>query len=320
MRTITIYLFSLVCVLAFGQPIPQHFTFTPAGPGAVLSTFQLKVKDTSLEGAFIGDQTAKRPLIIFIPGSGPVPVYCSLADTAFIPLFPHQLLDPRFNFILLSKPGIPAFCKQQELDSSYYYMEPTTGKEPETYLAHNTLGFYRQAFSSLLDALPRSVQVSQVVMMGHSQGARIAAEFTDDPRVDKVVYMSADPLGRIATLYDQEYVKYNQRDPEKAKLMDAIFLPANADSTLMRERYNSFASFSKPSIIGLSKATRPTLVVYGDMDKSCPNGYALAHLDQYVSAISVRCYPGLDHNYFDAHRKNHWREVVQDVMDWILGE
>jgi len=285
-----------------------------------ITSFVLATNSTPVEGVFIGVGSAAKPLIIFIPGSEPVPLYCSVGDSTFIPLFPRQLIDPRFNYILLSKPGIPAVCDRKALNDDYYFLDSATGEAPTTYLANNTLGSYREAYANLLDELPIFTKPMSVTLMGHSQGARVAAEFTADQRVDKVVYMSADPLGRIATLYDREYAKFNLRDPGKVRLYEALFDPANTDSVLMRERYSSFTSFSKPSIIGLSQATKPTLVVYGDMDESCPNCYALAHLGTYVPQVDVHAYPGYDHNYFDAQGVNHWGEVVQDVLRWVLGE
>lgn len=285
-----------------------------------ITSFVLATNSTPVEGVFIGVRNAAKPLIIFIPGSEPVPLYCSVGDSTCIPLFPRQLIDPRFNYILLSKPGIPAVCDRKALDEDYYFLDKATGEAPTTYLANNTLGFYREAYANLLDELTRLTKPMSVTLMGHSQGARVATEFTADQRVDKVVYMSADPLGRNATLYDREYAKFNLRDPGKVRLYDTLFDPANADSVLMRERYSSFTSFSKPSIIGLSQATKPTLVVYGDMDESCPNCYALAHLGTYVPQVDVHAYPGYDHNYFDAQGVNHWSEVVQDVLRWVVGE
>jgi len=115
------------------RPPVEHFT------GQV---FDLAWNGHALEGVFIGDRAQEKPLIIFVPGSEPVPLFCAMGN-AFQPLFPHQLLahGSEFNFLLLSKPGIPAVQARERLDENFYFVEDPGGGPPDAYLSHNTLEF-----------------------------------------------------------------------------------------------------------------------------------------------------------------------------------
>lgn len=310
---------------AFTPTLPAQtpaIHFHPAVPHFIGSVFDLQTDGDTLEGVFIGDRHAARPLILFIQGSGPAPLFGSVGDSVFHPLFPWQLLEDtaHFNFVFLSKPGIPAVCALDRLDERYeYHAGGKTGPAPGDYLAHNTLEHYVAAYTTLLDHVNEIGGSTSITVMGHSQGARIAAELATHPAVGRLVYMSADPLGRLATLYDAEYAKFDRRDPDKARLLHGLMDPAMADSLYRGERYASFRSFAKPSLISLANAKVPTLLVYGDRDESCPNCYALSLLPAWFPRMQVLSYPGYDHNYFDPDGKNHWDEVVAEIFRWILG-
>ncbi|MCC6839734.1 MAG: alpha/beta hydrolase [Flavobacteriales bacterium] len=281
------------------------------------ATFHLSTPDMVLEGLFIGQAGNGKPLLIFIPGSEPVPLYTRMGGV-FYPLVPRQLFDQaHYNFLLLSKPGIPAIADTSELDEKYYYLDPATGMPPAAYKAHNNLGFYVNAYEELIAALRESPGIGRIYVVGHSQGARIAAELTGAPGIDKVVFMSADPLGRMAALVDRDYACAGNMDHDGVKLAQALLDPAQADSTYMGDYYSSFQSFSKPAVISISQATVPTLVVYGNADTSCPNCYAWPLLQPYVPCLSVMAFTGYDHNYFDEQRENHWHEVLMKVFQWL---
>ena len=71
--------------------------------------------------------------------------------------------------------------------------------------------------------------------------------------------------------------------------------------------------------MGLAQGTVPTLLVYGDLDESCPNCYVLSLLPEWYPRMQVLPYAGYDHNYFDQEGKNHWGEVMEDVIRWVRG-
>lgn len=282
--------------------------------------FTIESDGASIEGVFIGDRNKNKPMVIFIPGSGLMPIYTSRGDSAFYPLIPHQILKYRdsYNFVVLSKPGVPAVVELAELDEKYYYADPETGKIPESYIEHNNLGFYTDMHNFLINKLDSMANFKELIVMGHSQGARIAAELSSNPDVDKIVYMSADPLGRIAVSLDKEYAKFEDRNEEKVDFYKSIF--TEGEGIYWGDTYESWRSFSKPPLIQLSLSKKPILIVYGEMDRSCPNCYVFQNLPLYFDNVDVFNYPGYDHNYFDGQGKNNWDKVMEDVFSWIESE
>jgi esterase/lipase len=311
--------FIALCVACYCQAQKSPITFHVSIKNFNGEIFTLKTDSENIEGIFLGDKTKKKPLIIFIQGSEPIPLYCSTNDTTYIPLVPHQLIEQKniFNFIFLSKSGVPALADISGLDSKYYFIDKETKTIPKKYTQNNTLEFYCYAYSNLIKELSKYFNYSQLIVIGHSQGARVAAEISINPLINKIVYMSADPLGRIATRYDKEYSLFNERNDDKLTFYKSFFDSDKSDSIYMGETYKSWKSFSKPSIIALAKSKVPTLVVYGEMDKNCPNCYIFSFLPNYYKNIDIMSYKDFDHNYFDLKGKNNWNIVVNDVYKWI---
>lgn len=293
--------------------------FHPIKEGFNGKIFTLKTDSIEVEGIFVGEKSENKPIILFIQGSEPVPLYCSVGDTIFYPLIPWQLLEKteRFNFVFLSKPGIPALTDINKLDKKYYYLDEATGNASLKYLKNNNLTFYHHVYSALIKQLQSITDYSELIVMGHSQGSRIVAELSTNPLVDKIIYMSAEPLGRIAIQYDKEYSKFRERNNEKLSFYNSFFDPNKADSLYCGDTYKSWKSFTKPTIISLAKSNLPILIVYGEMDENCPNCYVFSFMQNYFNNMSVINYKELDHNFFNMERKNNWNIVIEDVCKWI---
>lgn len=305
-----------VSFLSFGKSIIFH----EVSGHFNAEVFTIESDSISIEGVFIGDRNKNKPMVIFIPGSGLMPIYASRGDSSFYPLIPHQMLKYRdsYNFVVLSKPGVPAVVELSKLDEKYYYADPETGKIPENYIDNNNLDFYTAMHKILINKLDSIADFNKLIVMGHSQGARIAAEFSSCTSVDKIVYMSADPLGRIAVSLDMEYAKFEERNEEKIDFYKSIF--TEEEGIYWGDTYESWRSFSKPPLLQLSQSKKPILVVYGEMDRSCPNCYVFKNLPTYQENIDVLNYPSYDHHYFDEQKENNWDKVMKDVFGWIESE
>lgn len=284
--------------------------------------FTIGCDSLEIEGVFWGDKTKSKPLIIFIQGSGPVPLYCSVGDTTFYPLIPYQILslEKKYNFFMLTKPGIPSITPLKHLDEKYFYKSNDSSSISEYYFERNNLDYYVTAYSLLMEYLSQSVSYTQIILVGHSEGGRIVAELSSNKFVDKAVYMSADPLGRIATIYDQEYSRFIERNDQKLSFYNSLFDVNKRDSVFWGDNYYSWTSFSKPSIIALTQSTIPILIIYGERDENCPNCYIFSFLPSYFNNISVLNYKYFDHNYFDERNKNNWNIVVGDIHEWIESQ
>lgn len=301
------------------QDTGRSIIFHPARESFNNEIFTLKIDSIEVEGIFVGNKDEKKPLILFIQGSEPVPLFCSVGDTIYYPLVPHQIIEKKefFNFVFLSKPGVPALTDIKELDKNYYYLDQLSKKTPSQYIKNNTLPYYNHIYSSLIKELNKINEYSELIVMGHSQGARVVAELSTNVLVDKIVYMSADPLGRIAIQYDKEYAIFKERNDEKLTFYNSLFDSKKADSLYRGDTYDSWKSFSIPSIITLTQSKVPLLIVYGRMDENCPNCYIFSFLPNYFENIYVIAYKNYDHNFFDTQRKNNWDIVINDVCKWI---
>jgi len=287
------------------------------------SNFSLALeRDMDLQGLLWASYLSpEKNLVLFIPGSEPVPLVANDDKGTEYPLFPKQILDlkNKFDLAIISKPGIPSSAKLTELDDHYYYLTPDK-TIPSQYTDKNYLEYYVSSYAKVLKLLKKKNGYKKIIVIGHSQGARIAAELLNNKLVSKVVYMSADPLGRVSSMIDTEYTKFKERDDSKIAFYQELLLSDKQDSVYYGDTYRSWRTFSKPSLITLCETSKPVLVVYGDEDRSCPNCYVFHTLPTYYSNITVFRYEGYDHNYFDDKQQNNWGTVVENISKWLNEE
>ena len=254
----------------------------------------LKNKGINLEAIFIGNIDTIKPLIIFIPGSQPVPLFFTKKETEneLYSMFPPEIISKRkdFNYLLLSKPGIKSIAKINELDQNYFILDSITHKPPLEYTTYNNLEFYTEAFNILIDYLTIKKNTTNIIVIGHSQGSRIATDVSKNIKVNKLVYMSSDPLGRMSFIYDVEYSKFKSRNDEKLEYYEKLMNKDYSDSMFYGETYKSWKSFSNPAIGTLVNLNKQILIVYGDMDENCPNCYIFSFLPDFYTNITTLKY------------------------------
>ncbi len=294
----------------------QKITITDKYKNFKETTFVLSQEDVELEGVFLGDKKGKKPLVIFIQGSGLTPIYARTKEKEFLHIIPSDsLIDvKKYNYVFLSKPGVPLVVDIDELNKDYNYVNELT---IDYNFKYNNLEFNVKSYSNLIKKVHKLCSYSDIILIGHSQGARVVAELATNPKVTKVVYMSADPLGRLASQYDIEFSKFEKRNNEKLEFYDSLFEEELKDSIFWGDKFSSWKSFSKPSLISLTKSTIPILIIYGDLDKNCPNCYVFSSLPYYYSNIKVNKYKNYSHNYKDLNNVNNWSLVLKDIFSWI---
>ena len=311
--------FSLILLILSSLSVISQLEFTNNYEDIKLidSSFTLMNKTILHEGAYIGDNSKEKRLIIFVQGSGRSPLFVKVRDSSHF-MLPKEILDTNNNYILLSKTGIPLVCDLEELDEHYNFVNKDSVFS-SLFLETNYLEYYTSLYSNLVDNIKGRFNYSQLIIIGHSQGARIAAEFCQTEKVDKVVYMSADPLGRMAGIIDDVYVNIADREKEKDRLdfYYSIFDKNQQDSLYREESFKTWVSYSKPTIVSLSTSKVPVLIVYGDEDKGCPNCYAFSFLPSYYKNVTVNRYEGYDHNYYEDKVNHNWQRVMTDIYKWI---
>lgn len=279
--------------------------------------FIFKYEGDTIEGMYFGDNDKSKPLLLFIQGSGLKPLFVIDSLGQRKSFFINPLKNEQINLVVLSKPGIPNIVELNELNANQDYLVGDT-IVPQLFSKLNYLDVQVELHNTCISYLKKTFKYSKLIVAGHSQGARIAAELSVNKHVDKIIYMSADPLGRIAVRYDMEYSKFEERNNAKLRFYNSFFKEKNQDTLWGDETFKTWVSFSKPSMIALSQSKIPTLIVYGTLDKSCPNCYAFSFLPSYNETITVFKYDDYGHNYSDPDGEYHWDIVVKDIYSWLL--
>ena len=121
---------------------------------------KIKFKQDSIvqEGVFVGNRQSKKPLILYMSGSGTNPYYLEHKDTIYF-LRSSGMIErsDKYNFIFVSNPGVPVMSDITKLDSTYSYHE--NGRTPKDYTLNNNMVYYVNIYSSLLDNLNKKGQL-----------------------------------------------------------------------------------------------------------------------------------------------------------------
>lgn len=189
-------------------------------------------------------------------------------------------------------------------------------------------GYLLSDMSTDLQAFMDAVGLERALIVGHSMGAMVAQRFVLDhtDRVSGLVLMGAfatlyqDPgltdfyRSAIAPLTDpieatfaREWQQSTLSRPVAAAHLDAVVGETmKVPSRIWREAFEGFLATPDFSA-DLSRATAPTLVVWGDKDSYAPR----EHQDRLVSRIAgatLRVYEGAGHGF-------HWEDPAAFVKD-----
>lgn len=291
-----------------------------------------------VEYVLLGDQDQNKPLIIFISGSMPSPLLLQMEDGKFIPIglpFNFYGFLPKYNFLLLSKPGVPLTATQKELDSQFNFLDPATQMFPEAFLKRNHQDFYSKVYTeALVHVLKgyKNQKPPQTILVGHSQGARVATKLAGlVPEVSHLVYLSADPMGRYWEIIRRQATQADATEAQLDSLYDSWAKISSGTGSLHNEssyEQRSTKSFSENLVDDLMDLEIPVFLGYGTDDFSCADcGYV------YFEAIRIgktnfhhRPYPGLGHNFFPLlpdgrsdYNAGRWDQVAADVISWVEG-
>ncbi|SKB74909.1 Alpha/beta hydrolase family protein [Parapedobacter luteus] len=269
--------------------------------------------ELALESLLVGSEKGK-PLIIFLTGSGSYPLAVrAAADSNYYFLFHHDIVSDSvsYNYLFVSKPHIPAVVEQNDLDPETRYFNFSGSNELfAKFSKKNTIEYFVDNLPKLIKQAKKQLKPSEIILMGHSQGARIVAEMVQTPVIDKFVYMSASPLGRMfyAGIDSAAYnnILYRNDSPDRLEV-----------EFEMGDSYKTWKSYSYSPMISIASTRKPLLIVYGDKDKSCVQCDMFHTLKWKNKNITIKKYNGLNHNFFNENNQSNWKEVIADVDKWI---
>lgn len=289
-----------------------------------------------------------KPTIVFFQGSLPIPLVIKFADDdLMIPSinnFDYKKIAQKYNIVIISMPGVPLIVGGEKLNNQFAYITDKKNEHsyPRRYIENDYFEKYVERGNDVIDFLIKQswVDNKRLIIVGHSQGARIAAGIAvHNPHVTDLGFLSGDPLGRIT-----QYIRKVRWMERMGKLSTAdaqdkineIYnwwkeLNANPVKTATSEQDSprTMLSFSKSMINDLVTTSVPIYIAYGTKDINAeycdllPIYFIQAGKQNY----KMSPYIGLEHNFMEVDSIGkpipelcHWDTVINDFLNWVEAQ
>ena len=298
----------------------------------------------------ISPYKAENPTVIFSAGSGNRPLFFVVdGDTnAYInlPFSVYEYLKD-FNFVYISKPGIPLCAEWTENPP----LIDTTFPNVMTFYKMDFLDYYVNQLNQVVDYL-KKLSESPIYLIGGSQGGRVISKYASvyQNKVQKIVPFSSGILDRYyeEILYWRQLSDLKQISQEEAQQnIDEVYKRylsgrdyynyfeqnPNAESSFPFQEHHSILTnysynFEEISLNYLLKIDIPILCVYGTSDiKSIDNDmlplfFARANKNNLTMLPKLYC----DHSFFERkhnpktgemEEKYIANEVFKEIFLWL---
>ncbi len=312
--------------------------------GTIARKFVLEDESGAIE--FIKTDTTfeKKPVLLFCQGSLPRPLMITLEDgrnhfSNYV--FDYKLLSEQYHLVQIAMPFTPVVCNQSELNTSMCYV-PNVEASNEfdlNYQKANYLANYVDRASKVVDFLVEQpwVDVTQVVVLGHSQGSKVAVKLANkNKRITKLGFFGGNTKGR----YDQFIREYRLKE-EKGEIssedaqekIDELYerwknINENVNGPILArgDSSQSTISFSENFEDDLLSLDIPVYVAYGSRDIIAINCdvLPLLFISEGKENLTMKSYPGLGHNFekIDKDGKSnyeemYWQQVVDEFVEWL---
>ena len=306
--------------------------------------FQLPVKNDTIE--FLVADTVlktKKPVLLFLQGSMPFPMYFELKGKkelfgGGISNFNLDSIRKHYHLVVISIPNTPFCVGENHLNREYCYV-PDTSKQvfsKEFYYA-DVLDNYVFRADKVISFLRKQIWVDnrKLVVAGHSQGTHVAVVLASKNKyITQLGLFSYDPFGRV-----EKIIRGIRKDAESNRVTwdkaDTLikdryeFNKAIHDSEFLKEHpeYLNWNSFSQPDIDVVLKLKIPIYVAYGTNDNSAALcDYLPVYFDRAKKEnLTLRRYVNREHNFYGIDEKGsvnykdpHWIEVMNMFTNWTL--
>jgi dienelactone hydrolase len=275
-----------------------------------------------------GEAQVRKPLLLWVQGSLPVPLvlYDHRGAYPVFPFHPKKVLK-NCHLAVISKPGVPLVANVEGKDPNQLFR---TATPPAYYRARNYLGYYVQRDEAVLRYLKRQPWVTsdQVLVAGHSEGSTIVAQLVAVPGlVSRGIYLSGSPLGRALT-----EVARNPFNPDTtaadveqgyAKWARAVATPTQNEDTPGDSPLNTY-SHGQSQLPALLGARVPLFIGYGTRDDAVvANDYLrIEAIRLHKTNLTFHAYVGREHNFFGFKDGQvnfddfYWDHVGADFLRW----
>ena len=285
--------------------------------------------------------TQMKPVFLWCQGSLSYPLFVQ-NDNGEIYMFGGGIsnfdisnITKYYHLVVISMPKVPVVAAEKDLIDFQYYHPNSDREEKKEFWKADYLENYVERANIVLDFLREQswVDNSKLVVVGHSQGARIAPEITLKNRnITHLGLSGANPFGRI-----DQMIRKARKDAESGKITwEEAEKEMQSWYDLYRDAYNSqevekkpflisWKSFSEPRIDEWVKINIPIYLFYGtaDVTSDLCDIIPLYFIAKGKDNLTIKRYFNLEHNYFEMGEngvpdwnKPHWVEVMNEFVEW----
>jgi pimeloyl-ACP methyl ester carboxylesterase len=286
--------------------------------------------------------TTKKPLLIFIHGSGNEPTFCYQPDLktyAWKGFLEIEQYKDQFHVICVSKPGIPLFDTVQKDPVNFQTSYPLN----DEFIKRYSLEWRAEAASLIInEAIKRlPVDKSKILVIGHSQGGQVAPKVAVlNKKVTHVVLLNSNSLNHLYDFVLQERLsafKGEQSFVQTQANIDNLFADyqrifADPESRTKRwneETYFRWASFSDETPLeNMLQLKIPIYVITGGKDLwgsfVMNTDYVQIEFLRYRKTnLTYKVYPNANHFLQDEITENGQSktinikpEIFAEIMKW----
>ncbi|MBS7254464.1 alpha/beta hydrolase [Flavobacterium branchiicola] len=289
--------------------------------------------------------TTKKPVFLFCQGSLPMPLFVKPEKESMwmiaggIRNFDIAKIKEHYHLVIISMPKTPVIAEEKNLNKSYSYI-PNPDK-PEDFDREFELSDYLENYQKRGNAVLKFLQKqkwvdsSKLVVAGHSQGSKVASALAvSNKKITQLGLFGANPFGRIDQLIrddrkaaEAHAITWKEADESMEKNYQMLRDSYNEDKLNTKPYLLAWKSFSKPQINDWLKIEIPTYLAYAtnDIASDLCDLVPLFYIQHSKTNLTYKRYLDLEHNFFEVkengradHEKPHWKEVMNDFIDWTL--
>lgn len=298
-----------------------HVGIAPVKP---FERWRVDRPDAPAVDVYVARSDERRPLVVYVQGSKCLPLFMvgpgRLVSTIGDPAAIVPLLS-RVHFAVVERRGLTSFGKPPATEAE---MQEEAQCTPE----HGGVAKGERVadVADAIVALSHEAWVSSVSVVGHSEGADVAAG------VGRVLGTSLTGVGLlsgagITRFFDETVLarRTGNDDAVKQSLDDLVWITGPEASGDYRgasiTRQLTYAVDSTP-LDDLRGSAVPVFVAGGTRDDKAPIEGADAFVAELLRGkdrrVTYLLLPGLDHDLAKLDGAEHWNDVLSSFVDWLL--
>lgn len=300
---------------------PEEFGFTEF----VVSEGDLEVTYFVSTGGGLVDTTEKRPLVIYLQGSGPTPIYYGEPPRVGSSVMFDARDFPDHHFVVIGKPGLPFHGPEKRVES-------------EQFRELNSLQYrVRQAVLVARDLASKPwIDTRQLAVVGHSEGSDVAPWVALE--CELITHVAVLAPGVVSQMFDfivqerkeasrgEKTAEEADRNIEeiRAAYRDIFSDPQSTVKTWRGETYKRWSSFFTPALDAFVQLDVPIFAVVcrDDENTPCESGeiLELEFIRRGKTNLTYDVWP-TDH-YFDQVEEegetvSRREDVLAAVKEWL---